>query len=92
MLPIALLRAVLRLPGAAARAGTHAESLDFLVLDMAFDTAAADRLAARWGLAHPPLDAVLRQTAAYVRAQMATGPDRRQGDTAGGPDLSTGPA
>lgn len=87
-LPIGLLR----LPGVAALSGTHPESLDFLVRDVAFDTAAADRLAARWGLAHPPLEQVLRQTAGYVGHQGACAePGQRQGDTAGGPDLSTGP-
>lgn len=89
-LPMPLLRALLRLPGVAARAGTHPESLDFLVREVAFDTSAADNLAQRWGLSHPPLASVLRRTADHVRRQLAAGPGCRQGDTAVGPDLSTG--
>lgn len=67
-LPIPLLRLLLKgLPGLARWSGSHPESLDFLVRDVAFDTAPAERLAAGWGLAHPPLEQVLAATARHVR-------------------------
>lgn len=65
-LPVAMMQALLRLPGLAAWSGASHEGLDFLIQDPDFDTGPAEALSQRWGLNAAPLAQALAATARFV--------------------------
>ena len=67
--PIAVLRVLLKIPGAQRLLRTDAESLDFIQTTR-FDTAATQALARKHQLTWPDLPAALQVTARYVAGQL----------------------
>ena len=67
--PIAVLRVLLKIPGAPRLLRTDAESLDFIQTTR-FDTAATQALARKHQLTWPDLPAALQATARYVAGQL----------------------
>jgi dihydroflavonol-4-reductase len=81
--PIAVLRALLKIPGLPKWLNSHAESLDFIQTTR-FDTAATQALADKYQLAWPDISQAMQATVAYLQVErgvkpLALRPDRVSG-------------